>query len=270
MSPSSFRSRCGLLVGFLVAGLVSVLISAASSWAQNPGLDRHQLLRFDRTAFRARPFAMMPLGDGPGITICYGDRYSIVRVVRLNGRNQQEIWRSRALEGGPVVEILIEDLDDSGGPEIIARTQQGRIYVWDEAFNSRWESVNENFRNVTAMAIANVDADVAYELVLLADRQINYIDGARFNRETQFSQFYNAQEMLVGQVDTDLEYEIVLNNGTVIDAATGEPDWETEPFGQFIELIDIDGDGLDEVVGYNYNQFLRIYDVDEQQEKPLQ
>ena len=131
--------------------------------------------------------------------------------------------------------------------------------------------MNENFRAVTSMVIANVDSDDAFELVLMADRQINYIDGARYNREAQFTQFYSAQEMLVGNVDTDLELEIVLNTGKVLDAVTGEPDWEfTGAFGQFIELLDIDGDGLDEIIGHNANQFLRIFDVDEQQEKPLQ
>ena len=236
------------------------------------GLDRFEVLALDRMAFRARPFALMPADNSPGLVMVYGDRYGIVRVVRKTNRSVTELWRSRTLEGGPVVEVLVEDLDGQGGHDIIVRTQEGRVYVFDELYTSRWESVNESFRSVTAMTIANVDADPAYELVLYADRRIYYIDGAVFNREYESSQVYNgvATEILVGNVDTDFELEIVTNFGTVIDINTGEPKWQTESFGQFIELLDIDGDGILEIIGHTANQFIRIFDADEQQEKPLQ
>lgn len=255
----------------LVAALALVLSIPSPGDAQE-GLDRYQILALDRAAYRVRSFALMPADNSPGLVMVYGDRYGIVRVMRTTGRGVTEVWRSRTLEGGPVVEVLVEDLDGRGGHDIIVRTQEGRVYVYDDQFNSRWESVNESFRSVTAMTIANVDADEAYELVLFADRRIYYIDGAQFNREYESTQVYNgvATEILVGNVDTTFEAEIVTNFGTVIDILSGEPKWQTEQFGQFIELIDIDGDGILEIIGHTANQFLRIFDADEQQEKPLQ
>ena len=236
------------------------------------GLDRFAVLGLDRAAYRTAAFALMPVDNSAGQVMVYGDRFGIVRVMRTTGRGVSELWRSRTLEGGPVVQVLVEDLDGRGGHDIIARTQEGRVYVFDELYTLRWESVNESFRSVTAMAIANVDADDAYELVLYADRRLYYIDGAQFTREFESTQVYNgvATEILVGNVDTDFAPEIVTSFGTVIDANTGEPKWQTEPFGQFIELIDIDGDGILEIIGHNAFQFMRIFDADEQQEKPLQ
>ena len=64
----------------------------------------------------------------------------------------------------------------------------------------------------------------------------------------------------------------MLNSGRVLDALTADAEWETQAFGLQISLIDIDGDGIQEVIGYGQpNQgTIRIFDVDERQEKPFQ
>ena len=68
------------------------------------------------------------------------------------------------------------------------------------------------------------------------------------------------------------ELEIVLNTGRVLDALTADAEWETSAFGAQISLFDIDGDGIDEVIGYGSpgQDQIRIFDVDERQEKPFQ
>jgi len=254
-------------------GVALVVLSIASgAWAQGR-IDEFKLLRFDRAAFRAAPVAMLPADNQSGVGVVYGDRYGLVRVVRVTDQGVREIWRSRILEGGEVAQVLVADLDGNGGTDIVVRTTGGNIFVFDDNFTARWESVNEGLRNVSAMALANVDEDEAYEIILFADQQILYVDGSAFNREYQSTQTYRGgvREMLVGNVDNDIEYEIVLNTGVVIDAINGEPEWETEVFGNSIELVDIDGDGLQEVLGYNSaTEFMRIFDVDTQEEKPLQ
>lgn len=257
----------------ITIGCLLLILSIASGAQAQARIDAFKLLRFDRAAFRAAPVAMLPADAQSGIGLVYGDRYGLVRVVRVTDDAVREIWRSRILEGGAVAEVLVADLDGAGGVDIIARTQQGNVFVFDENYSPRWESLNEGLRSVAAMTVANVDADSAYELILFADQQILYIDGAAFNREYQSTQTYpgTVRELLVGNVDVDGELEIVLNTGVVVDAINGEPEWETEAFGQHIELIDIDGDGLQEVLGYqDANSFMRIFDVDAQEEKRLQ
>ena len=133
--------------------------------------------------------------------------------------------------------------------------------------------MNENFRRVNAMTIANLDNDLSYEILMLADNQILVFDGDQFVREQEFAQVYaNVIEVRVGNVDADPQLEIILNNGRVLDALTAEPEWETSPFGSAIDLFDIDGDGVDEIIGYGLpgQDTIRIFDVDDRQEKPFQ
>ena len=250
--------------------LVLLLLVPVSAAAE---LDAHTLFQMDQAVFRARPMAIMPVDELPGVVMVYGDRYAIVRVVRLSERGAQVLWRSSSLEGGPIQEIFVEDLDGRGGYDIIARTQAGQVFVFDDTYSSRWTSVNENFRAVNAMTIAQLDSDPAFELLFVADNQINVYDGDQFVREQQFPQTYaNVSEVVVGNVDTDRQLEIVLSSGRVLDALTADAEWETTPFENQISLVDIDGDGILEVIGYGTpNQYrIRIFDVDERQEKPFQ
>lgn len=257
-----------------IAGLSFLLVlSIATGAFAQARIDPYKLLRLDRSAFRAGPVAVLPADNQSGVGMVYGDRYGFVRVVRVTDQGVRLIWTSRVLEGGEIAEILVADLDGSGGVDIVARTTGGNVFVFDENYSSRWESVNEGLRRVSAMTIANVDGDLNYEVILFADQQILYIDGSAFNREYQSTQTYAGavREMLVGNVDNDAEQEIVLNTGVVVDAINGEPEWETEQFGLQIELFDIDGDGLEEILGYNGSTvFMRIFDADTQEEKPLQ
>lgn len=236
-------------------------------------LDPYVLLNLDRMVFRARPMALMPVDNLDGVILVYGDRYAIVRVVRVTDRGVHVLWRSSALEGGAIQEILVEDLDGRGGYDIIVRTQGGQVFVFDETYASRWTTVKEDFRRVNAMTIANLDDDPAYEILMVADNQILVFDGAQFVREQQFPQVYaNVVEVRVGNVDADPQLEFILNNGRVLDALTADPKWETSPFGTSIDLFDIDGDGIDEIIGYGQpgQDTIRIFDVDERQEKPFQ
>lgn len=254
----------------MLALCLLVLILALPASAQRlRNLDYFRVLAMDHAAMRVKPVALLPVDADEGQKMVYGDRYGFLRVIQVTNDRVTEIWRSRRLEGGAVLHTIVEDLDGDGRFEIIAYNQQGRIFVFDADYSVRWESLPEDYRNITAMTVANVDDDLAYEIVLLSDGQLNYVDGQGFNREYQGTQSYQATEMAVGNVDTDLEMEIVLNTGTVIDVTRGEPEWETESFGEIVELVDIDGDGVEEILGYSLNQLLLIYDADERQEKPL-
>jgi hypothetical protein len=257
MRRNLITAMCTLLLGAL----------AASADAQAVrDLDYYRLLAMDRTSMRLKNVALLPVDAGPGQRMVYGDRYGFLRVTRMTDERVTEEWRSRQLEGGIALEVLVEDLDGDGRIEIIARNQEGRIYVYGDDYSLRWESLPEDYRDVTAMVLANVDNDLAYEIILLAEGRLNYIDGQGFHREYQSTQTYQATEMAVGNVDTDQDLEIVLNTGTVIDISRGEPEWETDPFGEIIELMDIDGDGIEEVLAYNLNQIMVIYEVDLREE----
>lgn len=271
MLDETSRLRICAGVPWAVAACLWLGLFVPDAWAQDE-LDYWQVLAMDRAALRIRNVALMPLGDGPGQDLVYGDRFGIVRVVTMTGLDVREVWRSRPLEG-PVLEVRVEDLDGDGAVEVIALTRGGRLYVYDDRFTPRWENLREDYDEILAIDIANMDLDPAYEFVILSDQGfIDYIDGAQFNREFRSTQTFFANQIKVGNVDSDADLEIILNTGHVVDAVLADSQWDTEEFGTQIELLDIDGDGLEEILGFTPAepaQYVRIFDADERQEKPL-
>ena len=56
----------------------------------------------------------------------------------------------------------------------------------------------------------------------------------------------------------------------MLNASSGEVQWEDEVFGQRIELLDIDGDGVLEVLTESDGAPLRVYEVDYRKELRFQ
>jgi hypothetical protein len=66
-----------------------------------------------------------------------------------------------------------------------------------------------------------------------------------------------------GDVDGDDRIEIVLNTGQVLDSVSAIVEWEDQTFFGKIELLDIDGDGIPEVLTENPGDGpLKVFDVD--------
>ncbi len=264
----SFVGGHRILRWALLGGLALVIATGSTAFAADSPLDYWQVLALDRAAFRLKTIALMPVTEETGQIMIYGDRYGYLRANRVTGNGGFEIWRSRLLDG-EIWQVLVVDLDGDGRVEILCRTQGGRLYVFDKEYNLRWENLREDYQEISAMTVANMDSDPAYEIIVLGDGFIDYIDGSDFTRQFRSTQKYQATEMEVGNVDTDANLELVLNTGMVLDSVRMEPEWSTEPFGQIIELLDIDGDGIEEVLGYENNLRMRIYEVDQQNEKPV-
>ncbi len=116
-----------------------------------------------------------------------------------------------------------------------------------------------------------MDEDPASEIVLLADRRIVYIDGVTFNKEFTSISNYEATQMRCGDVDGDQRVEVVLNSGQVVDSVSGELEWEDEPFFEKIELLDIDGDGMPEILTEPLQGgALKVFDADYRSEVRFQ
>jgi hypothetical protein len=70
--------------------------------------------------------------------------------------------------------------------------------------------------------------------------------------------------MLVANVDDDEQLEIILNTGPIIDSRF----YYVEPskvgaggYGRNISLLDLNGDGIPEIVGESNGFQLRVYDI---------
>lgn len=70
-------------------------------------------------------------------------------------------------------------------------------------------------------------------------------------------------------MDGDGSEEIVLNDGFVFDARFRDLEWQSpEGFGERLGVLDIDNDGIPEVIGEFGGRYLRIFDVDLRRMKP--
>lgn len=189
------------------------------------------------------------LEDADGPVLAMGDRFGLVRLVHVTGEGARALWTSKQLTG-TVQEVLSADLDGDGSDEVIAWTSAAILYVWTAGDGRlRYETLQNDFQALHALCVGDVDDDPALELVVeREDRHLYYIDGVTFNREWTSLNEYEARRVAVGDVNGDEFPEIVLNTGQVLNSRSGDLKWGDEVFGDRIELLDVDGDGILEVL----------------------
>lgn len=250
--------------------LALLLAIAAPAAAQRP-LDYMDYAAAMRAALRLdHIIGVDSLEDPSGPVLAVGDRFGLVRLLQLVDGQTRQLWVSKQLKG-QVMEVLSADVDGDDRDEILAWTDAGGIYLWS-AHEQRllWEALTNDYRVITAVALGQVDDDPALEIVINADNRIHYVDAQTYNREWTSPYDYTAARLRVGDVDGDGTAELVLSTGQVVDARNGDVEWDSEVFGSRIELLDIDADGILEILAESDGVVMRIYDADVQREKQLQ
>jgi len=255
-----------VVIGFAAA--VCLLSCAAGAL----GTDRLVTFRGPEATLRsfASSFYLMctlPADKTGQEQLAMADSYGYVIIVGSTGTGFKRIWKSFHL-GGMVKGLFIHDLAQDGGLELIVHTSD-RIFVFDARTHElMWESVESDFTDISTLAIGQFDeSDSQHEMLILAGGSLVIYDGVNYNREWESTQPYTAQEMVVGDVDGDGEEEVVMNTGFVFGALSHSVEWQTEDFGTRLGLIDIDDDGILEVIGESTGGKLRVFDIDKRQEK---
>lgn len=205
-----------------------------------------------------------PIHGEEGMYLAIGERFGTVQVAKMDASGMSRVWKSNPLSGIPD-EVLTADLDGDGlDDSLLCRTSNGKIYVWSlDGYNLMWESLESEYRMITCFTTANMDEDLPNEIVMVADNRIVYVDGVGFTKQFTSINEYSATMVRCGDVDGDNRVEVVLNSGQVVDSVSGDIEWEDETFFAKIELFDIDGDGLPEILTENPgNGPLKVFDAD--------
>ncbi|MFN2371725.1 MAG: hypothetical protein ABR506_11330, partial [Candidatus Krumholzibacteriia bacterium] len=158
--------------------LASALVLAAAATAQ-PELSYEQYRGLAWAADRLDHVTMFePLDGEAGMHVAVAERFGTVQVFKADGRGVSRAWKSIRLGGVPE-EILTGDLDGDGfADSLVCRTSSGQVYVWRLSdYALVWQSLPSEYQSISCFTIANVDDDAAHEIVLLADRRLNYVDG---------------------------------------------------------------------------------------------
>ncbi len=219
---------------------------------------------------------LLPSGDEEGSRVVYGDAGGSLNVVRyVDGRGYEE-WKSEPL-GSAVLGVFVEDVDADGEFEIVAYTFT-RIVLYSAADYSFIWQIQED---ITHVAIANVDDDPQLEFVYLvksighSEMHIHVYDCLELYEQGISDvipkESIHAQSMVIADFDDDYGLEVVLNTGVVVDLDTLILEWYfADGFGDRLGYLDIDGDGvlelIGEVNGLHHSRYLRIFNVDIQSE----
>jgi len=262
----SSKSTRNLLLGFTAA--FCFLSCAAGAL----GTDQLVTIRGSEPSLRsfASTFYLMRTlpADAKGAEqLVIADSYGYVNILGPSERGFKRVWKSFHL-GGKVKGLFVHDLAQNGSLNLVVHMKD-RLFVFDARTHElMWESTEGDFTDIRSLALGQFDgSDDQHEFLILAGDVLLIYDGIRYNREWEGVNTFDAQEMVVGNVDGDEEDEVVLNSGYVFGALSHSVKWQTEDFGTRLGLIDIDGDGILEVIGESTGGQLKLFDVDKRQEK---
>jgi len=213
----------------------------------------------------------------------YGEEQGYVRILEADSDgNFTEVWKSPPTNS-PIRGLFVEDLDGNNSTEIVAYTADGNFFIYGyESHDLLYRTPEGTYQNINCMAIFDIDSDPQKELLFIGvksgaggaagggDSAGNLI---QFDPTSQFeewssSDLYTATDMLIGNVDTDPDAEIILNTGEILNTRFKDVEWKsTIQLGSRLYLIDMDSDGILELVTEYGESFIKIIDVDQRTEK---
>jgi len=201
-------------------------------------------------------------GASGGRRVAYADARGHVHVYRYESGKPVLAWETTTL-GSPASGLFVEDVEKDGTVEIVVTTADGRILFFDaDSYELVWDNRDDPFDNIRCVLIEDIDRDPQREIVFVTGAYLVVFDSVTKVVEWRSEGFSEVREMVVGNVDDDEQQELVLSSGVVIDTQHHGVEFESEePFGDRIDLLDLTGDGVSEVIGEGRDSKLRVFDV---------
>jgi len=169
-------------------------------------------------------------------------------------------WQSPNL-GSPVRGVLVRDFQGDGRAEIAVYTAGGRLMILDmRSYTVVRESPAFDLPEISYVAAAQLDKDPALELLACGGGKFAVYDGATLFKEWEAPGDVPGEWLAVGDVDGDGQLEVVLNSGYVLDAKFFRIENTLGKLGERVETLDLDGDGVDEIVAEREDGSVSVFD----------
>jgi hypothetical protein len=201
--------------------------------------------------------------DGDGTREVLVGSWQAVYVLSRSGATYQQSWvypfdpgiSGNGNSGTGLQAVTSADIDGDGKQEIFF-SKVGRLVRLDGA--TRREAANVELR-CRGLEIADLDADGTQELVCLntesdyqyeTDGRIMAVNPSTLVELWSTPEISVGANIAIGNVDGDPALEIVTASGLVYDGDTHLSQWaHSQPFGYVVDTGDMDGDGVEEIVG---------------------
>jgi hypothetical protein len=193
--------------------------------------------------------------------IAVGTESGYLHVMSFGPSGLRLEWQSPYL-GAPVRGVLVRDFRGVGFSEILAYTAAGRIIAMDMGdYSVVRENAAFDMSEISHVVAIQLDDDPALELLACGGNRFAVYDGATFFTEWQSPGAVPGDWLAVGDVDGDRVLEVVLNSGYVLDAKFFRIENTLGYLGERIEILDIDGDGVDEIFAESEDGSVTVYDA---------
>jgi hypothetical protein len=151
----------------------------------------------------------------------------------------------------PVSAVAARDIDGDSRQEIFF-SKSDRLVRLDGI--ARREAASRELR-CRGLEFADLDGNGTAELACLASDMYSAVARIAVLNPTTLAELWSTPEMelgydmAVGNVDGDAALELVTSGGYVFDGASHQNQWAySQPFGNAVEVGDMDADGVDEIV----------------------
>ncbi|MFQ5511691.1 MAG: hypothetical protein ACE5EO_07570 [Candidatus Krumholzibacteriia bacterium] len=244
----------GWIYALVAAGLVA---GARTSYSEPVTLDH-----LKNIASRFSYFLVLEANEEEPLRYIYADTRQHVHLYHVADERAVLNWESVEL-GSRASALFVGDLDKDGLEEFVIATTQGRILIYGGRDHELlWENLQDPFETIECMTSQNIDRDPQDELIFVANSFLYIYDSVYKTIEWQSQRNFSAKEIILANVDNDDQPEIILNTGFVIDSRFYNVEYEFEEgFGDRMQLLDINGDDIPEIIGETTDFTLRIYDV---------